>query len=268
MQTDNIIIRVRGGVGNQLFIYAFARSLSLNLGRAVILETRTGFLRDSYKRKYCLDKFNINLKSCPWYLACYYPLRHRFATITKMIYGNVTFIDEIEFNNNPELAISKIQMSKCTFMDGYWQDSSYFADYEDIIKSDLSLRVKPGVRNLRIAHEIKECNSVAVHLRRVKYDKLLELDYYYKAVNQMKARMENPVFYIFSDNINWCKQNFINDESFIYVDSRPPNEITDIWLMSQCKHFIIANSTFSWWGAWLSDNPGKIILMPDTIKVD
>ena len=267
MQTC-IIIRVRGGLGNQLFIYAFARFLSLKLDSSVLLETRTGFLIDSYERKYNLNKFNIQLKACPWYLALYFPLKHRFATITKLIYGHVIYMDDSEFYTNPQLAFSKIIISNKTYLDGYWQDSTYFADYEDIIKKELSLKVKVNLQNLKIANDIYQCNSIAIHLRRVNYDTLLELDYYAEAINQIKTRIKDPIFYVFSDDIKWCQENFINDGSFIFVDNNHNDEISDIWLMSQCKHFIIANSTFSWWGAWLSDNPDKIIITPDTNNVN
>jgi hypothetical protein len=235
----------------------------MNLQSTVLLEIRTGFIRDSYNRKYKLNKFNIQLKACPWYFALYFPLRHRFATITKLIYGKVTYMNDIEFYANPEMAFRKIQESNRTYLDGYWHDSTYFAEYEDIIKKDLSLKVPVKDQNQKMARDMNLCNSVAIHLRRVKYDKLLELGYYLNAINQIKAQILDPVFYVFSDDIKWCRQNFINDGSFIFVDNKYDNEIIDIWLMSQCKHFIIANSTFIWWGAWLSNNPGKIIIMPD-----
>jgi len=263
MLPNRIIIRVRGGLGNQLFIYAFARYLSLILKSPVFLEKQTGFIKDRYRRKYLLNKFNIQLNACPWYFSLFYPLRHRSAVITKLIYGDAIYMDDIEYNTDPELALFKIEKSKRIYLDGYWQDSIYFNQYEDIIKKDLSLKVKINSQNQKMANDMIHCNSVAIHLRRVKYNKLLELDYYLKAVNQIKSKVKYPVFYVFSDDIKWCRKNFIIDGSFIFVDNNYNNEISDIWLMSQCKHFIIANSTFSWWGAWLSNNPGKIIIAPD-----
>lgn len=201
MKVNQIIFRVRGGLGNQFFIYAFARYLSLQLNRSVLLETRTGFIKDSYRRKYKLNKFNIQLKACPWYFALFFPLRHRFASITKFIYGNAMYMDDIEFYANPQLAFNKIQKSKKSFLDGYWQDSTYFADYEDIIRKELSLKIKIKDQNLKMANDMKLCSSIAVHLRRVKYVNLLELDYYEEAVNQIKDRIKDPVFYVFSDDI-------------------------------------------------------------------
>lgn len=263
MQTKPIIIiRVLGGLGNQLFIYAFARYISLKLHGSVLLEVRTGFIRDLYKRKYRLNKFNIQLKTCPWYFALYYPLRKRFATISKLIFDNPTFINEVEFYANPELAFRKIQNSKKTYLDGYWQYSSYFADYEGIIKKELSLKIKMNYQNQKMADSMCLCNSISIHLRRAKYNSLLELDYYINAVHQIKTLIKDPVFYVFSDDIKWCRQNFITDGSFTFVDQNFNDEIAEIWLMSQCKHFIIANSTYSWWGAWLSSNESKIVIAP------
>jgi hypothetical protein len=261
LPAKKIIIRVRGGLGNQLFIYAFARYLSLNLKSSVLLETRTGFIRDNYKRKYKLSKYNIQLEACSWYYALYYPLRHRFTAITKLLYGNVLFMDDIEFYADPKLALSKIQNSKKTYLDGYWQNPCCFGNNEDAIKKDLSLKIKLEDKYLKMANDIVLSNSIAIHLRRVNYERLLELDYYIKSINQIKSQIKNPVFYVFSDDIKWCRENFIMDGIFVFVDNN--NEIIDIWLMSQCKHFIIANSTFSWWGAWLSNNPEKIVIMPD-----
>lgn len=261
-----IIIRVRGGLGNQMFIYAFARYLSFILKSSILLETRTGFIKDSYRRKYNLNKFNIQLKTCPWYLALYFPLRHRFATIIELLYGPVLYMDDTEFHLNPQLALNRIQVSKKTYLDGYWQDSTYFADYEDIIKKEFSLKVKVNLHNLNMAKEMYLCNSIAIHLRRVNYDTLLELDYYAEAITQIKSRIKDPVFYVFSDDIKWCEENFINNASFIFVNNNYNDETSELWLMSQCKHFIIANSTFSWWGAYLSNNPEKIIIMPDKLN--
>lgn len=264
ISTKNIIIvRVLGGLGNQLFIYAFARYLSLELPCSVFLETRTGFLRDSYERVYRLNKYNIKLKTCPWYYAIFYPLRKRYSAITKLIFGNITFLNDTEFLKNPELAFKSIRESKKTFLDGYWQYPKYFANYERIIKNELSVKNKINNQNTQMADKMKQCNSIAIHLRRVHYDTLLELVYYKKAILKIKTKIKDPVFYVFSDDIEWCRQNFKTDDIFVFVDHNSCDEIAELWLMSQCKHFIIANSSFSWWGSWLSQNYEKIIIMPE-----
>jgi hypothetical protein len=257
-----VIVRVRGGLGNQLFIYAFARFLSLNLQCMVLLETRTGFIRDSYKRKYLLNNFNIQLKKCPWYLSIYFPFRNRLRTFTKLIYGDALYMDEIEFNKDLEHSLNRIKKTKTTFLDGYFQDKTYISNYRKIIIEDLSLKIRVKPRDQKILNEIILCNSVAIHLRRVEYNTLLELDYYIEAIRKIKEQIKDPVFYIFSDDIEWCKQNFFYDGSFILMENNRNNEIVDFWMMCHCKHFIIANSTYSWWGAWLSTNTEKIVIIP------
>ena len=263
-----IIVRVLGGLGNQLFIYAFARYLSLKLDRSVFLETRTGFLRDTYKREYRLNRFNIKLKTCTWYSSLYYPLRKRYQKISELIFGNVTFMNEAEFIANPELALIKIQKSEKNYIDGYWQYSNYLNDYENTIREELSVRNEINNRNIVMANVIKRCNSVAIHVRRVRYDTLLDLNYYIYAINKIKTQIKDPVFFVFSDNIKWCQQNLKVDNSFVFVDHNAGDEVAELWLMSQCKHFIIANSTFSWWGAWLSKNTEKIVMVPDGMNIN
>jgi hypothetical protein len=266
-KTKKIIVRVRGGLGNQFFIYAFARSLSLTMDCKVLLETWTGFVKDDYKRKFLLDKFDIQLEKCPWYLSLYYPFRHRFMRFTKLVYGDAIYIDEVEFKSAPEKALCKIKNTNKTFMDGYWQDVSYFTNCNEILRKDFSLKIAVKPSDRRVVNEMNRNNSVAIHLRRVQYKTILELDYYYKAVNLIKEQVKDPVFYIFSDDIEWCKQNFFIDDSIFFMDSNAENEIIDFWMMCHCKHFIIANSTFSWWGAWMSNNPDKKIIKPEITNI-
>jgi hypothetical protein len=263
---SKIIIRVRGGLGNQLFIYAFAKYLSISLPNIVFLETRTGFIKDQYKRKYRLNKFNIQLKKCSIFHSLFYPMRNRFPTITNILYRDSAFLDETEFSKNPLDSLSKIQRSRITFLDGYWQNPHSFEPYKDDIREDLSMKIKLNSLNLQTADEMQKCTSVAVHFRRIEYKTLLGLDYYQNSINRLKDQLVDPKFYVFSDDINWCRKNFMVDSLAHYVDHNMDDEIAELWLMSQCKHFIIANSTFSWWGAWLSSYSGKIIIIPEKFE--
>jgi hypothetical protein len=262
MKNRTIIIRVKGGLGNQLYIYAFAIYLSSKIDGLILLETRTGFIRDRYKRKYILNNFSVIFKESPWYLSLYYPLKHRLVTFSKFLYRNVTYINDVEFYENPVSSLQKIKDSGVTFLDGYWQDSSLLTECENIIKQVISLKFKIPDKIQNLTNYIQQNNSVAIHFRRVKYDTLLDIGYYLDAINKIKEQVSNPVFFVFSDDINWCRQHFLTDCLIIFVDNGYENEIADFWLMSQCKHFIIANSTFSWWGAWLSGNIEKIIIAP------
>jgi hypothetical protein len=258
---SKIIIRVVGGLGNQLFIYAFARSVSLKYNLPVFLETRTGFVKDSFKRKYLLNHFNIRLKPCLLIDSLYFPLNKRFPNLTRVIYGNVMYFNEHNLRMD---SIGKILRSyKKIYFDGYWQKEENFKEYRDIILDELSVRFEISQENKDLSSEIKNCNSVGVHLRRVQYNNLLDLDYYYNAIRKIKGIIDKPMFYVFSDDIKWCKENIRTSCELNYIDHNQDDEISELWLMSQCRHFIIANSTFSWWGAWLSSYSEKIIVKPN-----
>lgn len=257
---QKIIVRVLGGLGNQFFIYAFARSVSIKYKIPVFLETRTGFIKDSYKRRYGLKKYNIQLNDCSWFESLYYPIHKRFRRLTKIIYGNATYFTEQDLDH---ISINEISIkSGKVFLDGYWQKKEYFEINKDIIKNELSFKMSISQENLYFAYKMKNCNSVAVHLRRVKYDNLLEFGYYVNAINEIKSQVNSPVFYVFSDDILWCKENFKNYDDVFFMEHNKSDEISELWLFSHCKHFIIANSTFSWWGAWLSSYPEKIVIKP------
>ena len=123
-------------------------------------------------------------------------------------------------------------------------------------------------KNLSLAKTIRETNSVSIHVRRGDY--LMEigwdtcnLEYYNKAIKYIEQILPHCTFYVFSDDILWCMKNLTNKYNFIYVDWNKGNDSwQDMYLMSQCKNNIIANSTFSWWGAWLNNNPQKIVITP------
>ena len=156
-------------------------------------------------------------------------------------------------------------------MDGYWQSEKYFKNIKDeIIKSftpihDISEKAKQYIK------EIENSNSVSLHVRRGDYVDntmfkgsgltITEMPYYKDAIEFINSKVENPKFFIFSDDIAWCKENFEFLEDKTFIDDTK-SAIDDMVLMSRCEHNIIANSTFSWWGAWLNRNKNKIVIAP------
>jgi hypothetical protein len=115
--------------------------------------------------------------------------------------------------------------------------------------------------------KILDTNSICVHVRRSLYDNFISIEYYKSAMDKMCSSFEKPVFFIFSDSIDWCKSNFINHNCiFIEVDNTP-DDIQELFLMSKCNHFIIANSTFSWWAAFFGSNYQKTIVAPESNQV-
>jgi hypothetical protein len=158
-------------------------------------------------------------------------------------------------------------------MDGYWQSERYFADVAELVRGELSFKQPAAGRNAEVAAEISTCNAVSLHVRRGDYAAdpvvmsmhgVCPLDYYYRAVEYVVERVSDPVFFLFSDDPDWVRDHLKLHGSVRAVDHNGPDSgCEDLRLISQCDHQIIANSTFSWWGAWLNPNPHKIVVAPN-----
>lgn len=154
---------------------------------------------------------------------------------------------------------------------GYWQSEKYFSDSKELIKKVFTFPEILDEKNSNLLNLINDRESVSIHIRRGDYighpelDGLAPLDYYEKSIDYIKERVENPIFLIFSNDIEWCRENFKNIKNdFVYIDwNTKENSFRDMQLMSLCKHNIIPNSSFSWWGAWLNQNPEKIVIAPE-----
>jgi len=233
------IIPITGGLGNQLFQYAHGRKLQIINKKDVIFDT--SFFTQNTKdtpRPFLLDRFNINPKA--------------------------------KFSPNPENRITKIFKKifyKITGKYPLYQSEKYFLEIKDIILREfipvapLTSEVQNIINNIR-----SKDSSVSIHIRRGDYinnthHNLCDLNYYYQAIEYIKTKIQNPTFFIFSDDIEWAKEN-IKIENCIYVSNPDLKEYEEMILMSECKHNIIANSTFSWWSAYLNKNYDKIIIAP------
>lgn len=181
--------------------------------------------------------------------------------LKSILVKNVIQQNDVEFKEN---------ILNYNYFDGYWQSEIFFQD----IKEEISLEFKfPPItkdKNLYIKNEIEKVESISIHVRRGDYigseilDGLAPLEYYERALRYIKLKIENPVFFIFSDDIEWCKENLKIDFPTYYIDWNNGEEsFRDMQLMSLCKHNIIPNSSFSWWGAWLNNNPSKIVIAPE-----
>ena len=269
---DPIIIRLAGGLGNQLFQYAFGRALSLSSGRPLLLEKRN-LDRDS-NRNYELSVFNIKenhpdlfIKWCTRWAASYSSgklFRSLFppAREYKIVKDMETGFDPSVFN----LELGTI------IVEGYWQSFKYFEAYQDIIKKELTFKSEPSLQNARMLEEIGKVQSVAVHVRRGDYvtnpkckdlHGICSLEYYQKAADYLARHIDDPCFYIFSDDPEWARNELTLPWATKVVDHNLGKaDCEDFRLMTYCKHFIIANSSFSWWSAWLAQYPEKIVVAP------
>lgn len=256
-----IIVTLMGGMGNQMFQYALGRSLSLKYNTELKIDLSFLKRRDMgpgfVYRDYDLDlfkvaeDFDINPTS------------------------NVMRADEPHFHYSQDMmnAISQILPSMTNLqLNGYWQTPKYFNDFERIIRLDFQFKDKVEDSDNKSIREmynlIKNTNSVMINVRRADYlnsnfHGVMGNDFIMNGVEIIKSKVENPHFFIFSDDIEWCKEN-IKLDNMTLVDHNYKGHKFGYYLqlMSTCKHFIIPNSTFAWWGAWLNNNPDKIVIAP------
>jgi hypothetical protein len=266
------VIYLKGGLGNQLFQYAFGRALQWKLNCVVKFDL--SFFDSQSKRLMCLDKFNTNLK-----VASNDEIQSSLKLKSTFLEKLIGFLSKKDRKNplciEKNLSFDEVYLSEKhkSYFKGYWQSEKYFKDIDEILRKELTITYPPSERNSLAMESIKlDQNAVSLHIRRGDYiseDKTNEIhgicgmDYYYNAVSLLKNRIGNFNLYIFSDDIFWVKENFKYPCNKVYIDWNDDNtNYEDLRLMSLCKHNIIANSSFSWWGAWLNNNPKKIVIAP------
>lgn len=271
-----ILVRIMDGLGNQMFQYAMARRLALH--HDVPLKLDLSAFKTEKLRKYALNHFHIQAEiAAPEEIKRYY--RRTFLQAPGIIMDYITASkrglrrpffheDEIRLRFDPRV----LSLSDDVYVWGHWQCEKYFEDIATELKRDFTLRTPPDEANARMMQEIEGKNAVCLHIRRGDYVAnpqnhkdlgACSLDYYARAVEHIGYYVENPHFYVFSDDPVWSRENLKLRYPATFVDHNgPEKDYEDLRLMKSCKHFIIANSSFSWWGAWLSVNPDKIIIAP------
>ena len=155
-----------------------------------------------------------------------------------------------------------------TYLMGYWQSERYFRDNRDLLLKEFTVDVQTEGINAETTYQISRTCSVAIHIRRgdyvgTRYHGLCSPEYYERGMETMARTIGSPHFFVFSDEPEWVRENFSTAYPFTVVGHNDPDEpVPDLALMKLCKHQIIANSTFSWWGAWLNENPRKVVISP------
>lgn len=267
-----VITKLDGGIGNQMFQYACARALAIRNGRRVWLDLDS-IERDGNFRNYKLNELNITADKSNNLLseffrssAFQYRVVRRIATALRSEMKYIKEFNPPSFNEN--LLTSKIV--NC-YLDGYWQSEKYFKDIEDIIRIDFKFINQPSQSIKTLANKIESTNSVAIHVRRGDYMSnptthmfhgVCPASYYRAGIELICKQISQPIFYIFTDDPSWVKANLTFSENSLLVSEQTSNEVQDLFLMTRCKHFIIANSSFSWWGAWLGNNEFKKVIAP------
>lgn len=258
-----ICTRLEGGLGNQLFQYAAGRALAYRHGTDLLLDTERLAFDNPKVTKRSLEMHRF--KHAARVLSpgeCNIPTWLRYVpTLSHLVTPWRLFVEKSDTFN------SRFQkLPDQTYLHGYWQSHRYFEDISDTIYRELAPIQPLSQSSLEVATQIEATNrqSVAVHVRRGDYASLssaasfhgtLPTSYYGRALEYMYERMENPKLFVFSDDTNWCRSNLpLKQSKVVFVDHNiGDNAWQDLALMSLCRQHIVANSSFSWWGAWLAD---------------
>lgn len=239
------IVHFMGGFANQVFQYAFYLNLCEKIGTKNVFADITHFKTCKDHGGFKLDKF-VKFK---------YINPNKIKSLTTVTENN---FDQINYEDE-----------KNYFFYGYWQEKRFFPSNKDKIK-DIFCIINLLPRNLNILENIKNSNSISIHIRRGDYvnnymhGNIANKEYFENAINFINSKLESPTFFVFSDDINWCKENLdFQGKQVIYISGNSNNVEQDIILMSQCKHNIISNSSFSWWAQELNENKEKIVVTPE-----
>jgi len=262
-----VIVRLKGGLGNQLFCYATARRLSLVNDAELVLDTVTGFEYDHlYKRTYSLGGFSI-----PARLATPEERMEPLGRLRRMLARKLSerkplnkrrYIQQVGVDFDPGILALRLQEG-ITYFDAFGQSEQYFTDICELLKQDLKMSAKVNLEIHKLAAVINSTESVALHVRWFdnglnENSSNISLGYYAQAIAQLLTKIPAAHFFIFSDRPDKATgvlESLLKTYQYTLVSQIKVNDSaeTDFWLMRQCRHFIIGNSTFAWWAAWLTE---------------
>jgi hypothetical protein len=279
-KNSRCIVRLMGGLGNQMFQYALGQRLMADHGCGVSYDTMSAFKNDTYNRRFALGGLDASVAPAraqdiprdanwpsPW---------HRLARITRfpLSLGSTRFVYERKPFQFDRRAITHIYSK--TYYIGYWQNEKYIQPIANQLIADFHLRGQLRQPIRMLINEMESCRAISLHARRYndvgRDGKVLiaaqnrygvcSPQYFTEAL----ARIGTPlgsVCYVFSDDLEWAKANLLLGVPCRYVaDVCQCSDTEELFLMTHCQHHVISNSSFSWWGAWLGRNPGKIIVAP------
>lgn len=265
-----LIVKFNGGLGNQLFQYAFLEYLRLN--DQEVYADLSEYHHHRHHYGYELEKvFGCKLERAEKKQIRALTIDHNdpiVKCLEKVL--KVKICKDSEFYElNRISVIERVPIKVDTYFLGYWQNIHYVRCVESVLREKLIFKELVQGKNLECCERLKDTDTVSIHVRRKDYLQNTNLGgicsehYYMEAIDYMKARLHMPIFIFFSDDIEWCKDRFGDRSDIHYVDwNTGKDSYKDMHLMSLCKNNIIANSSFSWWGAWLNGNKDKIVIMP------
>jgi len=274
MQHQTMIVWLAGGLGNQLFQFAFGRAISIKTGANVLFDS-SAYHRPDQDRRYVLDKFglklpliqqNVNINFDKGEVNVRSPRSFNFLKSTSERKFRL-YPERKNFCFEPEAFNPRVD----SYFRGYWQAHQYLADCNDTIVAEIHL---PFFDLDEVGHgwlaRIQNTAAVGVHVRRGdylnphthSYHGLCDVRYYRAAIALLRRRLPAAEFFVFSDDPAWCRQALFDDQVYV-IDLHPPDlGHLDLALMASCRHHIIANSSFSWWAAWLARHHAQIVVAP------
>lgn len=267
-----IIVKLMGGMGNQMFQYAFGRSLSLKKG--VTLKLDLNFLLDrTPKKNFVFRDYDLTIFNCKPQILNEDDKKSFFGSF---LMGNKYFNKLLPVKNRKfyteshfEYDKNVLKLNEDIYLEGYWQSYNYFSEFESTIRKDFSFKNKFNVEEELINQKILSTNSVCINVRRAdfltnSFHGVCNEEYFNKGLNYIKNSESELNVFVFSDDIEWCKNNLNFELPTNFIDHEYAGEKFQSYLqlMTNCKHFIIPNSSFGWWAAWLANFSKKIVVAP------
>lgn len=269
-----IVTRLRGGLGNQMFQYAAGRALALRTGAELKLDL--GSYERSSLRSYALGPFPIQAEPATAEEVARLTRTPPLLRIARRLLGREprpprSRVEEPDLTFHPEV----LDLPDGVYLDGYWQSERYFADAAAVIRAELEPPEPATARDRELAAAIDATESVSVHVRRGDYVSAAvaremlgpcSLDYYRRATAWLGERIAEPALFVFSDEPEWVREHLDLPFPTTVVDHGGDADGAahrDLALMSRCRHHVIANSSFSWWGAWLGRDPEGRVVAPE-----
>ncbi len=260
-----------GGLGNQMFQYAFGRTLAIKLNKKLVLDV--DFLLDRTPRSnFVFRDFDLDIFRLDTFDFFEEKLKEKFHKKRLFSRGKIDLIEH-GFNHQDFGQLSK---SYRYYIDGYWQSYKYFDEISDVIKNEFRFKESLNFKQKDLLNRIQRSTSICINFRRadfVSIDSAIQthgtpsISYYHNALLFLTENIGKDIeLFIFSDDVEWCKANFKTNYPMFFVDHQTykgDRFSAYLNLMTNCKHFIIPNSTFAWWGAWLSSNPSKCVITPE-----
>ena len=264
-----VITHIVGGLGNQMFQYAAGRALSVETGQELKLDLSS--MKKYTRRKFALGQFDIDATVASFREL---PATHRKSRflhrLQRMLRSQVPCRHVVEKAQVFDSGV--LELKGPVYLEGYWQSEKYFASVSDRIRREFRLASAMTAPRMTVLTEIKGTNAVSVHVRRGDYvtspqanaiHGVLEPSWYHSAMSRMAERLVEPTFFVFSDDPAWARANLPSAWPTVFVEPKDDGlDAQDMLLMAACSNHIIANSTFSWWGAWLNPAPTKHVIAP------